>query len=272
MSKISLLRGFPFRIVLGGLITLFGGVDGLHAQDSRFDRSGQIGPGGFIEIKGVTGSITAERSSGSQVEIAAVKRGRRSHFDRVTFEVLETEDGVTVCAIFPSGRRRRPNVCNPGSWHNLNTGDVDVEVDFSVLVPAGVRFIGRTISGDVRATSLESDVRAYTVTGEIDISTSGLATASAVSGSITARMGRSDWRGSLNFNTVSGSIVLYFPRGLDCNVTFESVSGDFESDFPVSITSRRGFRAGHLRGQIGEGGRNLELRTVSGDIELRLSP
>lgn len=250
-------------------------VPGLEAQDDRFEWSGRIDRGDRIEIKGIAGDIRAVATSGSRVEVVAVKRGRRRNFDEVQFEVVEDDDGVTICAMYPERRGRRarrgePYVCDPGGWHNnVHIDDVDVDVDFEVRVPRGVRFTGRTISGNVEAEGLDSFVLARTVSGDIYVSTSDLADAMTVSGSIDVTMGRADWRGDLDFHTVSGDITISFPESLNTEIEFESLSGDMDSDFPITITSRRNrWIGGRISGTIGDGGRSLSLKTVSGDVRL----
>jgi hypothetical protein len=245
----------------------------LRGQDDRFEWRGRVARGDVIEVKGVTGDIRAVRGTGSEVTVVATKHGYRRNFADIEFEVVEGRGGVTICAMYPPSRRSRrrgPLECEPGGWRNLDVDDSDVDVDFEVRVPPGVHFAGRTISGDVDVASLQSHVLARTVSGDIRISTSDLADASTVSGSIDVAMGRADWSGDLEFHTVSGDIVLEFASTLHADVEFESVSGDMESDFPITLRSRsNGWVGGHVRGTIGDGGRSLSLKTVSGDVSLR---
>ena len=152
----------------------------------------------------------------------------------------------------------------------VSIDDVDVDVDFEVRVPSGVLFTGRTVSGNVEVEDLDSFVLARTVSGDIYVSTSDLADAVTVSGSIDVAMGRADWRGDLEFHTVSGDITISFPESLNTEIEFETLSGDMDSDFPITMTSRRNqLIGGRISGTIGEGGRSLSLKTVSGDVRLR---
>lgn len=48
------------------------------------------------------------------------------------------------------------------------------------------------------------------------------------------------------------------------------MNGAISSDFPVTMTGRISPR--RMRGQIGQGGRDLALRTVNGPIRLRSLP
>src|SRR5205085_2514603 len=79
-------------------------------------------------------------------------------------------------------------------------------------------FAGHTVNGEVEAHDLGADVEAYTVNGSIHVSTSGVARAHTVNGSITAVMGRADWSDELEFKTVNGGIDLTFPAGLSAEV------------------------------------------------------
>ena len=85
-------------------------------EDFRW--SGTVAAGKWIEIKGVNGAISAEPASGNQVEVTAVKRdGRRGRPEDVRIERVMHDGGVTICAVYPSGRRNRPNRCTAGdSW------------------------------------------------------------------------------------------------------------------------------------------------------------
>ena len=151
----------------------------------------------------------------------------------------------------------------------MSTHDNDVKVDFTVRVPEGVKFIGKTVNGEVEAGSLASDVDANTVNGSIRISTSGYAEAHTVNGSIMASIGRANWSDGLEFRTVNGGITLDLPATLSTEVRAETVNGDILTDFPLMVTGRLGPR--RVQGTIGSGGRQLALATVNGSIKLRKS-
>src|SRR2546422_9915971 len=233
----------------------------------EFHWKGKIAPGKAIEIKGVNGDVRAVAGSGD-VEVTAVKHARRSDPDDVKIEVVQHEDGVTICAVYPSDGRRE-NSCDAGDSGHMNVRDNDVTVDFSLRVPAGVRFVGKTVNGEVAAADLSGDVEANTVNGSIRISTSGSAEAQTVNGSIEASFGRATWSDALEFRTVNGAITLNLPTGLSTEVRASTVNGDIQTDFPMMVTGRVGPRT--LRGTIGSGGRRLALETVNGSIRLRKS-
>src|SRR4051794_10527868 len=122
-------------------------------QANPFSWPGTVPQGQTIEIKGVTGSVHAETATGGQVEVTAVKRARRSDPNSVTIQVVPDQSGsVTICAMYPPAppstapRNDRPNECRPGDAGHLSAHENDVQVDFTVRVPPGVRFSGRTVN------------------------------------------------------------------------------------------------------------------------------
>src|SRR5206468_221758 len=140
-----------------------------------------------------------------ETEVTAAKHAHRSDPDEVKIEVVEHEDGVTICAVYPSDGRRE-NRCESGEGGHMSVRDNDVRVDFTVRVPAGVKFIGNTVNGEVEAGGLASDVAA---------------------------------------NTVNGGITLDLPANLSTEVRAETVNGDIVTDFPLVVTGRLGPRRVH---------------------------
>ena len=236
------------------------------AQDSWSWRKA-VPTGRAIEIKGINGDVSATAASGNQVEVIARKTARRSDTETVKIEVVEHAGGVTICALYPTPRGERENECLPGARGRSSTRDNDVNVDFEVRVPQGVLFTGRTVNGSVRATGLTADAIATTVNGSVRVSTTGLAQANTVNGSITVRMGRANWNDELHFETVNGAITLELPDELNADVAASTVNGSLSSDWPMTVRGRWGPK--HMNGKIGNGGRQLALETVNGDIELR---
>jgi hypothetical protein len=238
------------------------------ASPDEFRWSGRVAAGRTIEIKGINGDVRAEASSGNEVEVTALKSGRRSDPKEVEIRVLEHSGGVTICAVYPSSDSGRPNQCAPDEGGNMNVHDNDVEVQFKVRVPQGVRFSGRTVNGGIETGALGGDVDARTVNGSIIIKSAGVARANTVNGSIVATLGRADWSGPLEFKTVNGAIALDLPADTSAEVKAETLNGDILTDFPLTVRGRINRR--HLNGTIGSGGgRELSLKTVNGSIRLR---
>jgi DUF4097 and DUF4098 domain-containing protein YvlB len=233
---------------------------------SEFRWHEPLAAGRVIEIKGINGNVEAAPAAGGEVEVVAVKRARHSNPEDVRVEVVRHAEGVTICAVYPNPGGE-PNTCTPGDGGRSNVRNNDTSVDFTVRVPAGVRFTGKTVNGQVEAENLSADVEARTVNGNVNVTTTGLARAATVNGSITVSMGRADWTDELEFKTVNGGIDLSMPASLSAQVQVKTVNGDISTDFPMTVTGTVSKR--RLNGTIGSGGRDLRLETVNGSVQLR---
>ncbi len=145
----------------------------------------------------------------------------------------------------------------------MNVSNNDVQVKFTVRVPKGVRLVARTVNGSIKAVDLESDLRAVTVNGSVDITTTGRAQATTVNGSISARIGATELSDDLKFETVNGSITVHVPSGLNAEIDASTVGGRLTTDFPLQLMRRR------MHGVLGNGGPGLSLATVNGSIQLK---
>jgi hypothetical protein len=237
----------------------------LLAAEENFHWRGELAPGATVEIKNTNGAIVATGTSGREVEVEAVKKGRRSDPAEVKIEVVKHAGGVTICAVYPG--EGAPNECKPGEGGRMKLRHNDVSVKFQVRVPEGVRFVGRSVNGGVSASGITADAEASTVNGSIELDATGTARGETVNGGISARLGRADWDGTLALKTVNGGIDLTLPPGLSADVKARTVNGEIRTDFPISVQGTIGHH--RLEGRIGNGGRLLELETVNGSIELR---
>lgn len=254
-------------------------------EDFRW--SGRIARGDEIEIRGLLGDVRAEPAAGDQVEVVGRRIGDDA--DQVRIEVVETDDGVAICAIYPrterssrrgngdgerrrSGRRNDP--CGDGNSGELNVDADEARIDFTVRVPAGVRFAARTVQGDIHANGLRSPVDAASVDGDVRVSTTGTARAATVSGNVDATFGQTDGE-EMSFASVSGDVVVRLAGGVGARVRANTLSGDIQSDFALRMRGEDeddgglNIRIGQqASGTIGNGGPELTLNTVSGDIRL----
>ena len=278
MTRSAELHGFPRWVFAArwlaaalavGMITMAGpgtvGAAGARSIGLRsgepFHWAGRVAAGKTLEIKGINGGIHATLATGNEVVVDARKTGRKSDPNQVKIEVAEHDEGVTICARYPrpSGEL---NECGRGQSVRNN----DVNVEFEVALPAGVKLSASTVNGEIKVNRIQSDVEVETVNGSVLLSTTGRGEARTVNGSIKARLGTLG-AGDLEFATVNGEIELEMPEGLDADVNASTVNGDIASDFPLTVKGRFGPR--RLHGTLGKGGRELKLETVNGGIHLR---
>lgn len=267
--KGSMIRAGGAALVIAALTG-----QGLGGQENPFRWSGRMDAGQTLEVRGITGSIRAEPASGSEASVVAEKRGDDDDFGRVMIRVEEVRGGFIVCALYHERNFDRDGCDGRSSGdrddHDREDDSIDVSVEYVVMVPAGVELVGKMVTGDIEADGMRSDIEAKTVTGDITVSTSGIARASTVSGDIDIAMAGTGWD-DMHFNTVSGDITIRLPADIDTEVDFNSLSGDIDSDFDLQVRDRdeRRWVGTELKGTIGSGGRSLSVSTVSGNLEIR---
>lgn len=229
----------------------------------------KVPAGQVIEIRNVNGAISAEAASGSDVEVTVVKKARQGNAADLKIEVVKHAQGVTICAVYPTAAGSSPNECKPGGGRMNIPSGFEVSADFTVKLPAGLRlrFLGHTVNGGINASSLAGDAELYTVNGSIDSSSTGQVRAKTVNGSVTAKMGRTEWKGDLELETVNGSVVVELPASASTEVKSGTVNGSIESDFGLEVKGKWGPKK--VSGTIGAGGRVLHLKSVNGSIQVR---
>ena len=213
----------------------------------------------------MNGGIVATGAPAGQVEVTAVKKGRKSDPAEVKIDVVEHDGGVTICAVYPS--TGTPNECKPGPGGRMQVRDNDVNVEFKVKLP------GRQVRGPHGERRRRRDRHRRRRRG-----LHGERRGRGQVGRDRARGDRQrrdqgdpgprqDWAGALKVKTVNGGIEVAVPAGLSADVKASTVNGDIETDFPLTVTGRISRRS--MPGTIGSGGRQLEMETVNGGIELR---
>jgi DUF4097 and DUF4098 domain-containing protein YvlB len=224
-------------------------------RDGAFEWHGPVARGSFIEIRGINGNVRAVASTSGEVEVVAKVDGEETT-SSVQVQLMRHDDGaVTICSVFPGEKACRPfGDSGPGA-----------RVDFEVRVPEGVGFLGSTVNGGVEAEALKSDVRAYTVNGQVRVSTTGTVQAKTVNGSITASLLKPFWSKPPELSTVNGGIRLVLPSSANAALQAATKNGKIVTDFAAKgkVTDQE------VVGRIGGGGSRLVLSTVNGTIELK---
>lgn len=251
------------------LLLLLAPISPAQESGNQFHWTGSLPADQTLTIKDISGSIDATGVEGSQIVVDATKSGEDA--DQVHFQVVPSSDGITICAVFPTGRGGM-NSCESGRGNHSETHDVHARADFTIKVPKNLRFAAYNVNGSVDAQSLGRPADVSSVNGKVEVSTASYARATSVNGSVRVRMGAADWQDTLDIKTVNGSVDLEMPGNLNAEVTFRSVNGGLTSDFPITtqeISGRWGPK--RISGTIGSnpGSRRLDVETVNGSVTIR---
>jgi hypothetical protein len=250
----------PFALLVTFSMTAHGQARGdFHWQQA-------LPAGNEVEIHNVNGDIKVVPSASGKVEVVGIKRGDA---DRLKVNVEPTSHGVVVCVMYDDGG----STCDDQGSHSHRNNDWNhASINLEVAVPTNLTVSASSVSGDVSVTGAHGDVSANSVSGDIrlDHLLATSVTAHSVSGDVHVNIDQLAGSGDLSFHTVSGDVTLDLPRQFDADVSMSTVSGGMDSDFPITLGGSRMSRR-RIEARIGNGGRRLELNTVSGDVKLRMN-
>lgn len=246
---------------------------------------GRVEDGRWMNVFNINGSVEFTPSSDNMVHVVAEKRSNGRQMDDIHFEVVQAGGNVTICAIWNNSAR-----CEDGGSQSIRRRDDRSEnhsnVRFTVKVPRGLRIGAHSVNGGVSVRDVGAEVRAntvnggvdvrnargrvnaHTVNGGVDVNTAvGPVSAETVNGNVDAKMSALQGTDDMSFKTVNGSVTITVPARFDADFRFDTMHGEIDSDFPMTLSGRFGPR--HASGTIGSGGRDIRASSVNGSIELR---
>lgn len=242
-----------------------------------FSAAKSVAAGGTVSIHNVNGNVTVTPSSSGRVEILGFKRGSGRGADRFKVDVQESARGVTICVLdtdadqsYCDEHGMHQDSHNNRGWRNSDWGNG--RIDLEVAVPANLYVRPNTVSGDINVTGAAGDIDVNSVSGDIvldKLRVTGVR-ANTVSGDVTVHVDELIGAGDFSFHSVSGDVLLEVPRTFGADLSMSTVSGDIDSDFPITLGNGRMSRRS-MNARIGAGGRRLDVSTVSGDLKIRMN-
>jgi DUF4097 and DUF4098 domain-containing protein YvlB len=242
-----------------------------------------------LTLSNVRGSVVVRRGEEGEISVKAVKH------------VNSGDDDTEISMEQENGHVRVET--RHGSSFGWFGGKKPCKIDYDVRVPArcsidlsGVSNTCRVmdISGDIVVKSVSGDIYLANLTGDINVkgvssnvsadgldgvliidtvSGSGKVTASNL-GEVNAKTVSGDMRfeltiakGPYNFNSVSGNVRLYLPKGSGCTVKASTMSGSIRTNHEVTRRETRGHRKSV---EINGGGVPVTFKSLSGDIRLEV--
>jgi hypothetical protein len=260
------------RLVPSSLVVLAVSAAPAFAQDFRW--SGSAAAGSEVSVSNVNGNVTVTPSNTGKVEVLGVKRGSGSSLSHIRADVQQTARGISVCVLYDENSYCDENgnhSSNNRGWRDRDDDWGNARIDLQVAIPMNLQVSASSVSGDVSVTGAQGDVRANTVSGDLvlDKLHATSVKANTVSGDLQVTIDELAGNGDLSFNTVSGDLTLSVPRTFSADLTMSSVSGDVNSDFALTVGSTSRMRRGSVEARIGNGGRRLDVHSVSGSLRIR---
>jgi len=230
-----------------------------------------------LEVSLISGSINVEPHAGNEVVVEAVgDDDEREH---------QPSRGAA------GGMRRLPNrslglvVEEESNKVSVGMGGaLQRAVTLRILVPRQTSVSLHTVNdGDIHVQGLDGELELNNVNGEITAKdVAGSVVAHTTNGDVKVTMTRVDAKAALAFATLNGDVDVSLPGSFHGDLRMRSDNGEIYTDFDVQLSpapakieqQRQGGKyrlevEQEVRGTIGGGGPEIQLRTFNGDIYLR---
>jgi hypothetical protein len=253
--------------------------------------------GSTVEVRGIIGSIRAVATGGREVEITGTRhRGRHGAPEAVEIRVIREASRIIICTIYPQDNQwNHRDDSNQGrdsceraqeDAPRIRHGN-DTRIDYEIRVPAGVHFVGQTVTEGVVLTGLRGNAEGYSVAGDVSITDvrGGIVDAASISGDITFERvdaaqvyagtlsgdvlfnGAVQRNGDYSFLTYTGELRVALPGSSGVTLSVISPRDGLHSSvnlIPSSATSRKRFT-----GKQGNGSARMSLTTLNGEVVIR---
>jgi hypothetical protein len=242
MKKYSLALALVLMIAL---------IPAAMAQDLH--KTYNVGSGGFIRIQNISGDIKITGYAGNTIAVDAVVVGRDRQL--LTIEDLSTANGVELRAKYPE--------------HENTSASVNFEVRVPSVIDYNFERI-TSVSGNIEIADVRGRLQLNSVSGEIGATNiTGTVNAKSVSGNVEVDILRVEGTGDMQFNSVSGNVVVAVPGNLGASLDLSTLSGSLATNFPIQV-QEKGYGPGRsARGSVGtRADLNLRLNTISGKVSL----
>ena len=153
-----------------------------------------------------------------------------------------------------------------------------------LLVPRRASLFLTTVNdGDISVRGIDGELELQNTNGSVTaLDVAGTVVAHTVNGEVKVTLSRVDPKAAMAFSTLNGDVDVTLPADLRASLRMRSDNGEIFSDFDVQLGApeakvtqgRSGGRyrlevEREVRGTVGGGGPEIQLRTFNGDILLR---
>jgi len=264
----------------------------------RLDTTVKLDRQGLVELAITSGDISVTGWERGEVRVRAFSERGTIDFDATSSRVAldararggrtgDTHYEVTM----PVGARLQMRSTSGQLSARGIRGEVDARSSSGEIEIVEVtRATAATLSGSVRMVRVDGNVRVSTMSGEVEIQrVTGDVEVGSVSGEIAVTEARSryvraqttsgsisfdgtvDPAGRYQFGSHSGSVHLTLPDSVGATLGVETLSGEIESDFPMTLMPGERVSSTHGRRfefKLGDGRARISAGTFSGEIQI----
>ena len=267
-------------------------------RSSDFEWQEAVPRGYTVEVRGIIGTIHAEPSSGGQARVVGTRiKGEHGEPNGVEIRIMRVSRRIIICTVYPRDRRwgsldesdesdESDDVCEAAQRNAPTRGRNDTRIDFRVQVPAGVHFVGQTVTDDVVLRGLRGNAEGYSVAGDVAISDvrgtaidaatiggridlldldAGQVYGGTLSGDVHFK-GKIHAGGDYSFLSYAGEVIIELPNSAGVSFTVNAPRDDVRSVVPLSPSPSARRR---MFGRQGNGSAEMTVTSLSGGVEIR---
>ena len=245
------------------------------------------------------GAVRVTQGEGKEIEVDIEQEQKKSGKGQPN-QNINTNTNVNInINIHQPKEQRLP--ANGGKYLSIqeNNNTVNIKQTWTqaplnvvVRLPRGATPQRITINGssDISVVNIKSEMEINTSGGAVSLAgISGSVIANTVNGNITAHFKSADSGAPMAFSTLGGNIDISFPSTLKASVKLKSDNGSIHTDFhieqdkqhpearpnpernknPGNLPGYKLNNSGWVYGKINEGGAEIMMRNVSGNISIR---
>jgi hypothetical protein len=235
--------------------------DSRSGNTETVDKTVPLPANGTVRLRTFSGYVHITGTSGRDVTIKAVRRADADVLDHVHLTIDTSGSTVTIDA---NDKDR--------NWSRNRNDDSIVHTDFDIEVPASASLDVNGFSSPVEVTNVTGDERLETFDGRITVTgAKGSVDAHTFSADVDVDLVAAGAKPHLSAHTFSGSIRARLSDTARADVQFNSFSGQFDSDLPLTMRSMRRARvSGHFGSGSDESSSDgaLKFETFSGDVRI----
>lgn len=252
--------------VLVLMLVLFASIpaDAATVRD-RFEKSWTVSEGGRLNLSNENGSVEIQSWDRAEVRVRAEIRlkaasSRAAEEAMEEFEVKFSREGDEISV---SSRKPRGG---DGFLSWLAGKQIEVDVNYEVMVPERFDVDIETVNGSIEAKSVTGVLALDSVNGRIAVRNArGSVSADTVNGSIEVELVDMRNADRMTFGTTNGSVTLSLPADAAADFDAATTNGRISSDIPLTTES---MSRSKVKGTLNGGGVPIKVRTVNGSIRV----
>jgi DUF4097 and DUF4098 domain-containing protein YvlB len=220
-----------------------------------------VDPGASFSLDNINGRVTIDTWDRAEIKIVALKKADdQEDLDAMDVKIQASPTHVSVWTKYNKKE-------DASFWNRWNSSG---EVSYTVTVPVGtVLEEVKTVNGAVRVNGVEGSVHVSSVNGSVEAE--GLrsdASISTVNGHLKAVFASINQNQRIKLNSVNGRSEIVVPANASFEIKARTVHGGISNDFGLDNGRSKWGVGSRMRGQLGEGGADVDISTVNGGIRV----